>query len=90
MYRALNALTEKGVIHRLESLNSYTLCQCEEHVHEAILSICDDCGSVEETVAPEVLKTMASVLGKSGFEPSRHIVEIHGTCADCGPGQPSS
>ncbi|MEM6275438.1 MAG: Fur family transcriptional regulator [Pseudomonadota bacterium] len=92
IYRALAALSESGKIHRLESLNAYLLCGCDEHGHDhdAILSICDDCGTVEETVAPELLASMSKVLGKSGFEATRHVVEIHGTCADCGPEQTNS
>ncbi|MEM6729016.1 MAG: Fur family transcriptional regulator [Pseudomonadota bacterium] len=83
VYRALNTLIEQGLIHRLESLNAFIACQCDAHAHEAILSICDDCGLVEETVAPELLKSMSKVIGKSGFAPSRHVVEVHGRCAEC-------
>ncbi|MEL7300606.1 MAG: Fur family transcriptional regulator [Pseudomonadota bacterium] len=85
VYRVLAALTEKSLIHRLESLNAYIPCQCEEAGHEAIISICDDCGSVEETVAPELLATMAEAIGSKGFSAKRHVVEVHGTCADCSP-----
>jgi len=84
VYRALSALTEKGRVHRLESLNAYMPCQCEEHAQEAVLAICDDCGSVEESVSPDVLEGIAHLTRKSGFSASRHVVEIHGTCADCG------
>lgn len=85
VYRALNALIEQGLVHRLESLNAYMPCQCDSHSQEAILSICDDCGSVEETVDPELAETMARVAGKSGFATQRQVIELHGTCADCGP-----
>ncbi|MEM9707556.1 MAG: Fur family transcriptional regulator [Pseudomonadota bacterium] len=87
VYRALNTLADQGLVHRLESLNSYMLCQCADQRHEAILSICDGCGLVEETVAPEVVATMSRAVGKSGFAPVRHIIEVHGICADCGPEQ---
>ncbi|MEM6608092.1 MAG: Fur family transcriptional regulator [Pseudomonadota bacterium] len=90
VYRTLNALIKKGRIHRLESLNAYMACQCDAHDHQSILSICDDCGSVEETVAPELLARMSTVVGQSGFAPSRHVIEVHGTCADCGPERPAS
>ncbi|MEL6957384.1 MAG: Fur family transcriptional regulator [Pseudomonadota bacterium] len=89
VYRALNALIEQGLVHRLESLNAYMPCQCDSHAEEAILSICDDCGTVEETVDPEVTEAMSRITGKSGFAPQRHVIEVHGTCADCGP-EPSS
>ncbi|MEM1372808.1 MAG: Fur family transcriptional regulator [Pseudomonadota bacterium] len=92
IYRALAALTETGRIHRLESLNAYLLCESDEHGHghDAILSICDDCGSVEETTAPELIASMSKALGEGGFEATRHVVEIHGTCSDCGTGQTGS
>ncbi|MEM9969611.1 MAG: Fur family transcriptional regulator [Pseudomonadota bacterium] len=86
IYRTLNALTSQGQVHRLESLNAYMACQHDTHDHESVLSICDDCGSVEENVAPEVMENLSAVIGKTGFAPTRSVVEVHGTCADCGPG----
>ncbi|MEM6478047.1 MAG: Fur family transcriptional regulator [Pseudomonadota bacterium] len=85
VYRTLSALSDMELIHRLESLNAYMLCQCQGHGQDAILSICDDCGSVEETVAPDVMRTMEKAIARSGFASTRHIVEVHGTCSDCAP-----
>lgn len=87
IYRALAALTERGHVHRLESLNAFIACQCDRHQHASILSICDDCGSVEESVAPDLLKKLSSIAGKSGFAPTRHVIEVHGLCASCGGAQ---
>lgn len=84
IYRALSALAEQGKVHRLESLNAYLACQHDHPHEESILSICDDCGTVEERLAPEVMKGLAQLAHQSGFAASRQIVEIHGTCADCG------
>ena len=82
VYRALAGLTERGLVHRLESLNAFLACQCESHEH-AILSICDDCGSVKENVAPEIVSELSTVIGKTGFQAVRHVVEVHGVCAAC-------
>ena len=82
VYRALAALTERGLVHRLESLNAFIACKCKSHEH-AILSICDDCGCVEENVAPELLSQLSSLTGQTGFQAERHVVEIHGVCASC-------
>lgn len=87
VYRALAVLMEKGRIHRLESLNAYIPCQCDSHEHASVLAICDDCGAVNENVAPGLLSKLASVLGKSGFAAQRHIIEVHGLCATCQPEQ---
>ncbi len=83
VYRALAALTASRLVHRLESLSAYMACQSDCHQSASILSICDDCGIVEESVAPEVLEDLSSVAGKSGFRPARHVIEIHGVCASC-------
>ena len=87
IYRALAALTERGRVHRLESLNAFIACQCGRHQHASILSICDDCGAVEESVAPDLLKELSSIASKSGFAPTRHVIEVHGLCASCGGAQ---
>ena len=87
IYRALSALTERGRVHRIESLNAYMACRCASHQHASILSICDDCGTVEESVAPDLLKELSSIIGKSGFAPMRHVIEVHGVCRSCGAGQ---
>lgn len=83
IYRALAALVEQGKVHRLESLNAFVACQCAHHDQPAILSICDDCGAVEETVAPKLLNQLTRLTKKSGFAAMRHIIEIHGRCASC-------
>ncbi|MGI9504475.1 MAG: transcriptional repressor [Geminicoccaceae bacterium] len=86
IYRALAALIERGRVHRLESLNAYIACQCDRHQHASVLSICDDCGAVQESVAPDVLKEVSKIAGKSGFAPRRHVIEVHGVCGTCGTG----
>lgn len=86
VYRALTALIERGRVHRLESLNAFVACLCEEHEHASIMSICDDCGGVEETVAPELLAQLSGVAERSGFQSTRHVVELHGVCASCSGG----
>jgi Fur family zinc uptake transcriptional regulator len=83
VYRALAGLIEQGRVHRLESLNAYIACQCDSNQRASILSICNDCGAVEESDARDVLKELSSVLGKSGFAPQRHVIEVHGLCASC-------
>ena len=87
IYRALAALTKRGHVHRLESLHAYIACQCDRHRHASVLSICDDCGAVEESVAPTVLKELSRVTGKSGFTSKRHVIEVHGVCGICEAGE---
>ena len=81
IYRALAALTDRGRVHRLESLNAFIACRRNRHRQASILSICDDCGGVEENVSAVLLKGLSGLAAKSGFAPVRHVVEIHGQCA---------
>lgn len=83
VYNALAALTKNGRVHRVESLKAYVACQCGAHPQASILSICDDCGKVEESVAPAFLEELSSIVGESGFSARRHVVEVRGVCAAC-------
>lgn len=83
VYRALAKLAGRGQVHRLESLNAFIACRCDGDHDAAVLSICDDCGAVEESVAPELFAALARLAGQSGFESRRPVVELHGVCASC-------
>lgn len=83
VYRALAALTDQGRAHRLESLKSFVPCRCKHEDSLPVLTICDDCGQVEELDGGALLPKLASVVEESAFLPTRHIIEIHGHCRDC-------
>ncbi|MEL7445186.1 MAG: Fur family transcriptional regulator [Pseudomonadota bacterium] len=84
IYRALDALSEQGMVHRIESLNAYACCRHGDHTSDCIMAICDDCGIVEEQLAPKLIGAISAETEKSGFAPKRHVVEVHGSCAACG------
>ena len=90
VYRALSALIEEGRAHRVESKNAYMACQCDAHdkaeLKDAVFSICGDCGTVEEHLDAELLGNLAALTARSGFSASRHVIEVHGRCADCAGG----
>lgn len=83
VYRALSALAEDGLIHRLESLNAYVCCQKRDPQHTAILSICDDCGVVEECQSGDVMAALGKITNQVGFQTTRHVIELHGHCTSC-------
>lgn len=83
VYNALAALAKRGSIHRVESLKAYVACRCDHHDKASILSICNDCGTVDEQVAPDLHDDISGLLASTGFAPERHVIEVHGTCAAC-------
>ena len=84
VYRALDQLAGMGLVHKLESLNSWTSCCGNHHANPPVFEICNDCGNVTEHFDKELLKNLSNVSERSGFIPDRSIIEIHGRCDDCG------
>ncbi|MEM7524631.1 MAG: Fur family transcriptional regulator [Pseudomonadota bacterium] len=83
VYRSLTSLMAAGCAHRLESLNAFVACRRERHDMTSIMSICDDCGLVEENISQDLMKALSGVVEKNGFSPVRHVIEVHGLCAAC-------
>jgi Fur family transcriptional regulator, zinc uptake regulator len=91
IYRALEKLTERGLAHRLESLNAFVCCtDARCHSSGSIgFAICDRCSKVEEFAAPAIDSKLRSWSKASGFTPSRMTIELRGICRDCGANSPS-
>jgi Fur family zinc uptake transcriptional regulator len=83
VYRALAALTLQGRAHKLESIKAFVPCRCNHTSAVPVLSICDDCGTVEEHDGTNLLQELSAISTQSSFTATRHIVEIHGCCDDC-------
>ena len=84
VYRALEQLASQGLVHKIESLNSWTTCCGDHHANSPVFEICNDCGVVTEQFDRELVKSLNSMSERSGFIPDRSIIEIHGLCDDCG------
>ena len=83
VYRALEKLTNEGRIHRIESLNAWTVC-CGQHDQKIpVFAICSDCGIVTEHIDTDFKNSVASLSKTTGFEPNHSVLEIHGRCSDC-------
>jgi Fur family transcriptional regulator, zinc uptake regulator len=85
VYRALDKLLEKGLAHRLESLNAFVVC-AEPHCHSHGLiafAICENCGRVDEFADDVVRERLDLWTRTEAFTPRRTTVEIRGVCAGC-------
>ena len=84
VYRALEHLTKRGLIHRIESLNAFVACQHQEaHDTASQFAICTSCGSVEE-IEDESIDKKIKKLGKKFLKTIDHkAIEITGICRDC-------
>ena len=82
-YRAIEFLSEQGLIHRIESLNAYIACATDHRHRGSQFLICDSCGKVVEAHLCEVPEGLAEQAKKKGFTLSGWSAELHGHCADC-------
>lgn len=91
VYRAIDALIEAGVVHRLESRNAYFACHAAHHgargagggMHHLVL-VCERCGTVAEIESGGVCAALDVAAREAGFEPRVRVVEMAGLCAHCG------
>ena len=84
VYRALDFLTEHGLVHRIASRNAFVSCG---HTHTdgagLVFLICRSCGGIDETTSPEVEDQLGRTLAKAGFKPTSRILEVEGECGAC-------
>ena len=60
VYRSLDKLIEKGLAHRLESLNAYVACKHPHQEHDmAAFAICESCGLVREFTDPHISERLS-------------------------------
>lgn len=85
VYRALDALLEMGVVHRLESRNAFFACHTPHDANGAqqIVLACERCATVAEVAAPVAFGAIDEAARSAGFRTSRALVEVVGLCAAC-------
>ena len=84
VYRTLDFLMEHGLIHKLNSLNSYVGCgHPTTEYSECYFLICSECGEIKECCNDKLAKAIADTVKKSRFKPGRVTLEIKGTCPEC-------
>lgn len=89
VYRAIDALLDAGVVHRLESRNAFFACHAGHDQRRRLLFLaCDQCGRVAEVEGEEVFSEIEDLASNASFSLKRSIVEASGLCASCVRGGP--
>jgi len=91
VYRALDFLLERGLIHKVERLNAFVGCveaghdhgAGPDHHHPHQFLICRDCGMTVEISDPAVAHALADAAARVGFRVGNATVEVEGLCAAC-------
>ena len=86
IYRALDALLEAGVVHRLESKNAYFACRQLHRPRTGRRSMflsCEKCGTVQEVDGDDIFHAIDAAAQGAKFEPRVRFAEVSGTCHEC-------
>ncbi len=83
VYRALEFLLDMGLVHRLESLNSYVGCRHPESPHAGQFMICTACGLSAEIDDHRIDMAIGESAAEIGFTVSQRTIELKGLCPNC-------
>lgn len=85
VYRALEKLTEFGLVHKIESLNAFVACSHEDcaTTEPAAFMICEECESVSELGDSKLSKHLGALANTQDFALKHTTVELHGRCKNC-------
>ncbi|MDA0675023.1 MAG: Fur family transcriptional regulator [Proteobacteria bacterium] len=85
VYRALSALIDKALIHRVESLNAFIMCRhpAADHSRTVAFAICRSCAKTIEFSDVEISDRIRQWSEETGFLPAAAILEVQGLCTRC-------
>lgn len=79
IYRSLERLRSRAIVHRVESLSAYRLREFEE----PFVLACRRCGVARSVAACAPYRQLASEAADVGFSLDKLVVEAVGTCHAC-------
>ena len=83
VYRSLDFLLARGLIHRLATLNAYIGCPFPGSVHSNVFMVCRSCESVAECSVDTLNKVVVATAARAGFEIEAQTIEVSGLCPAC-------
>jgi Fur family zinc uptake transcriptional regulator len=85
VYRAIDALLEAGVIHRLESKNAFFACRRADHTtgRRPLFLSCEKCGAVGEVDGQDIFDLIGERAKSAKFVARVKFVEVQGICPRC-------
>ena len=89
VYRALDFLLSAGLVHRIESINAFTVCHDLTQCQHGILVVCQQCGDVTELHQPKLRQALVAQIEDAGYRLASEEIELKGLCAACETAQRS-
>ncbi|MCC6306648.1 MAG: transcriptional repressor [Rhodobacteraceae bacterium] len=83
VYRALDFLQARGLVHRIRRLNAFAACLRPGEAHQALFLICRGCAAVAEAPGGGVRASLEAAAAATGFAVERASLEATGLCPAC-------
>jgi Fur family zinc uptake transcriptional regulator len=83
VYRILDLFVNANLAMRVESANAYVANAHPGCLHDCIFLICDTCGQTTHIDDDSIAGGVRAAAEKSGFAPTRPVIEVRGKCEDC-------
>ena len=83
VYRALEFLSDQGLVHKLHSRNAFIACAHPESVHGTQFLICTQCQVIAEIAHAKVDRALIQAADQAGFVLQRPMIEVEGLCPHC-------
>lgn len=83
VYRTLDFFLDLGLVHKVESTNTFKACHHFGCSHPVQFLICDGCGDVQEISSDGVESTLTAQAQANNFHIIRQTIEAHGICNKC-------
>jgi Fur family zinc uptake transcriptional regulator len=80
VYRALDFLLSAGLVHRIESINAFTVCHDLTQCQHGILVVCQQCGNVTELHQPKLRQALVAQIEDAGYRLASEGIELKGLC----------
>lgn len=84
VYRILDLFVGANLARRVESANAYVANAHPDCLHDCIFLVCDHCGQTTHIDDDSLSRGVRAAAIAAGFAPDRPVIEVRGTCADCG------
>ena len=83
VYRALDKLVEIGKIHKIESRNSFIVCNNSNCASNTVFAICERCGNVKEIKNSDLSEGVKELVKKNRMNVTRYNLEFFVLCKSC-------
>ena len=83
VYRALDKLVELGKIHKVESLNSFIICNNSNCASNTAFTICERCGIVKEIKNNNLTEGVNELVRENKLNITRYNLEFYVVCKSC-------